>query len=357
MDLTPGTSVSAFPNDVGVAIIAHNNRETLGPTLSSLERAGCPPSSILVVDVASTDGLAEWLRTAHPGMTTRRLETNDGPNPGRNIAIRDAPCTYVFLMDADVQVEPHTIARLHKAMTADPSIKIGSPLVVQLDAPDRIQYGGTCLHFICEAINPWLDRTLAERGSAPADIGVASACGLLIDREAAIEVGLFDERYFMGKDDGDFTHRMRIAGHRIVEPPDARVLHRSRPRSTWLFFYQIRNRWHFMLKNYQWRTLVAILPCLLVHEPLQMLVLHVKGHGGAYWKAVGGLAAMLPSLGRDRAFVRSIRRLPDSALLKAENLVVRDDLAGGSFARAAKNAYDRFLCGYWRLVVRTGLAG
>ena len=343
MDLSP------FPADVGVAIVSHNNRGKIGATLASLDRAGCAQEQMLVVDVASTDGLADWLRTAYPRVSVRRMASNDGPNPGRNLALRESPYPFVFLMDSDVQVRPDTVQRLHAAMAADGTVKIGSPLVVHLDDADRIQYGGTRLHFICEAINPWMDRTLAERGLSPLDIGVASANGLLIDRNAAIEIGLFDERYFMGKDDGDFTHRMRVAGHRILELPEALVLHQSRPRSTWLFYYQIRNRWHFMLKNYELRTLITIAPCLLVHEPLQLLVLHIKGHGGAYWKAVAGVLAMLPSLPGDRALVRGIRKLPDGELLYADALIVRGDLAGGGIARAAKNAYERFLRGYWAL--------
>jgi N-acetylglucosaminyl-diphospho-decaprenol L-rhamnosyltransferase len=355
MDLAAGGS--GFPAGVGVAIVSHNSREKIGPTLASLERAGCPQESVLVVDVASTDGLREWLTNTYPGVAVLRLEKNDGPNPGRNLAIRNATSPYVFLMDPDVQVQPETIQRLHAVMVADPTVKIGSPIVAHLDSPDRIQYAGTFLHFICEAINPWMDRTLAERGRQSADIGVAAASGLLIECRAAIDVGLFDERYFMGKDDGDFTHRMRIAGHRILEPAGAIVLHQSRPRNAWLFYYQIRNRWHFMLKNYEWSTLAAIAPCLLIHEPLQLLLLHAKGHGGAYWKAVGGLFAMLPTLRRDRAFVRSIRKVPDSALLKADSLIVRSDLAGSPLARAAKNAYERFLSGYWRFLRQTVLAG
>ena len=199
-------------------------------------------------------------------------------------------------MDADVRVRPDTIQRLRAAMAEDPRIKIGSPIVVHADTPDVIQYAGGSLHFICEAINPWMDRPLAERGSAAADVGVASTCGLLLDRAVAIDVGLFDERYFIGKEDGDFTHRVALAGYRILELPGALVLHRSRPRGTWLFYYQIRNRWHFMLKNYQWRTLVCILPCLAIHEPLQLVVLHLQGHARVYWKAVGGLLALLPAL-------------------------------------------------------------
>jgi len=350
-----GRSRPDFPADVGVAIVCHNNRDTIGFALASLDAAGCPCSAIRIVDVASTDGTDEWLRRQYPEVRLETLDRNDGPNPGRNLGIRSCEQPYVFLMDADVQVQPQTIQRLRQAMAADTLIKIGSPIVVQAGAPDTIQYAEGSLHFICEAISPWMDRPLAERGLEPRDIGVASSCGLLLDRQAAIDVGLFDERYFMGKDDGDFTHRIRLAGYRIRELPDALVLHRSHPRGTWLFYYQIRNRWHFMLKNYEVRTLLLIAPCLLVHEPLQLIVLHAKGHGGVYWKSVAGLVRLLPSLGRDRAFTSRIRAVPDAAVLKSDRLTIRDDLAGHALVRVGKGAYEAFLRGYWWLLTRTVL--
>jgi GT2 family glycosyltransferase len=348
--------LEAFPPDVGVAIVCHNNRDKLQQALASLEAAACPRPAILVVDVASTDGTVRWLREMYPQVRVEVLEKNDGPSPGRNVGIRRCEYPYVFLMDADVQVEPDTIQRLRAAMTTDPKIKIGSPVVVHASAPDTIQYAGGSLHFICEAINPWMDRPLAERGGAPADVGVAPTCGLLLDRAAAIEVGLFDERYFIGKEDGDFTHRTRLAGYRILELPDALVLHHSRPRGAWLFYYQIRNRWHFMLKNYQWRTLLLILPCLMVHEPLQLVVLHAQGHARVYWKSVGGLLRLLPSLRRDRALTNRIRVVPDAALLRSGHLIVRDDLARNRLVRLGKDGYEGFLRGYWRLLTRTVLA-
>jgi len=344
-----------FPGDVGVAIVCYNNREKLGATLASLEAAGCPRSRLLIVDGASTDGTADWLRAEYPGVTVRTLQRNEGPNPGRNKGIRETPQRFVFLMDADVQVHADAIQQLRTAIDEDGTIGIASPVVVHASDPSVIQYAGGSLHFICEAINPWIDRALAERGFAPADVGVASGNGLLIDRNAAAAIGLFDERYFMGKDDGDFTHRMRIAGYRIVEVPGALLLHGSRPRSQWLFYYQLRNRWHFMLKNYQWRTLIAILPCLAIHEPLQLIVLHAKGHGATYWKAVRGLIAMLPDLGRDRAQVARFRKLPDAALLRSDALVIREDLMS-PFARAGKRAYERALAAYWSLLRRTVLS-
>ena len=348
--------MTAFPSDVGVAVVAHNNRDKLERSLASLEAAGCPRSSILLVDVASTDGTSDWIREAYPGVRVHQLDRNDGPSPGRNVGIVETRQPYVFLMDADVIVAPECIQRLRLAAQEDSRIKIGSPIVVHISAPDTIQYAGGSLHFICEAINPWMDRPLAERGSEPADINVAPTCGLLLDRQAAIDVGLFDERYFIGKEDGDFTHRVRLAGYRIREVPGALVLHHSRPRGSWLFYYQIRNRWHFMLKNYQWRTLVSILPCLLVHEPLQLLVLHAQGHGRVYWKAVRGLLAMLPALPRDRALVNRIRRVPDKALLRSDRLIIREDLSKNALVRIGRNAYEGFLNGYWRLLTRMSAA-
>jgi hypothetical protein len=344
-----------FPGDVSVVIVAHNARSTLPATLDALSAAGCPFSRITLVDVASTDGTAQWLAERFPEVRVRRLDDNRGPGPGRNVGIREASSPYVLLMDADVAVEPDIVQHLRAAMARDPAIAVASPIVVHAGRPDVIQYAGTGLHFICEAVNPWCDRPLADRGSEPQEIGCASTCALLIARNAAIRVGLFDERYFIGKEDGDFTHRIRLAGYRIVELPWARVRHQSRPRSAWLFYYQIRNRWHFMLKNYEWRTLISILPVLVVHEALQCVVLIWKGHGRMYLRAVAGLVRMLPALPADRALVRRIRVVHDATLLRTDPMVARDDLVGSPRMRRAKAAYERALAAYWRLLTRTVL--
>jgi len=203
-------------------------------------------------------------------------------------------------------------------------------------------------------VNPWFERTVAERGRAAIDIGAAPACALLIDRAAAIEVGLFDEQLFIGKDDGDFIHRMHMAGYRIREIPESRALHDTQPRSDWMFYYQIRNRWYFILKNYETRTIVAMLPALLVHEPLQFLVLAAKGYAWTYVRAVGGLIRMLPRLPQERA--RQVRRVHDRDVLVSAPMVVRDDIAGSGLMRRGKALYDRWLDSYWRFLTRTVLA-
>lgn len=349
MVMTQTPQVPPFPEDVDVAVVSHNARATLPRLLDCLMAAGTPRERITVYDVGSTDGTGDWLRTEWPGVIVKRLEENVGPDPGRNWALRDATRPFLLLLDADAYVRPDAPARLRASLDTAAGVGMTTPVVVHTHQPDLLQYAAGGLHFICEAVNPFLDRPLVERGRDPRDIGAAPAVALLIDVSVAHRIGLWDDRYFIGKEDGDFCHRLRMGGFRLVEDPLAIVEHKSKPRSAWLFVPQIRNRWHFLLKNYEVRTLVVLAPALLIHETLQAAMLIAKGHGGAWWQAIRQLLPWLRTLRAERAVIQGMRTVRDRDLLWAAPLIVRADLVGGGVGQAAKRLYDGWLAVYWRL--------
>jgi GT2 family glycosyltransferase len=344
------TLAPTFPEDVEVAVVAFNARDTLPRLLECVRESGAAGDRITIYDMASTDDSPAWLAREHADVRVIRLPTNNGPDPGRNLALRSATRPYLLLLDADAYVRPDAPARLRAAL--DPSKRVGTtvPVVVHTNDPATVQYAGGSMHFICEAINPWLDRPLSTRGTDARDIGAAPGVAYLIDVAVAHAIGLFDDRYFIGKEDGDFCHRLVMAGYRLVEDPLAIVEHRSKPRSAWLFPCQIRNRWHFLLKNYELRTLLLIAPALVIHEPLQLAMLMVKGHFGAYVTAVRGLLPWLRTLGPERRQIQGMRVVRDRDLFIAAPLIVRQDLVGGRVGRWFKRAYDAWLRGYWRVV-------
>jgi GT2 family glycosyltransferase len=341
---------TSWLDEVDVAVVSHNGRTTLPRVFTCLGAAGVPADRISLYDIASTDGTAAWLAEAWPAARVVRLPTNDGPNPARNQALADATRPWLLLVDADAYLRPEAGAALwDAARSGDTRVGAVVPIVVHDRDPGRIQYAGGRLHFLCEASSPWADHPVADRGAGVAEIGTAPGVCLLLRTDAARRIGGFDSRYFMGKEDGEFCFRLRLAGYRVLETPAALVEHASRPRSTWLFPFQIRNRWHFLLKNYEGRTLLVLLPALLVHEPLQALLLVAKGEGAAWWRALRELPGFSRGLATDRARVRALRVVHDRALLTGDPLVVRSDLAGGGVGRAAKRAYDTWLAWYWRL--------
>jgi GT2 family glycosyltransferase len=341
------SDATAWLEDVDVAVVSHNGRETLPRVLACLTAAGTPADRITLYDIASTDDTRAWLAREWPGVRIVTMDVNDGPNPARNRALAEATRPFLLLVDSDAYLQPAAPAALRTAVASGPGIGAAVPVVVHERDPGRIQYAGSRLHFICEAITPWANRALAERGSADAEIGTAPGVCFLLDVAAARSVDGFDSRYFMGKEDGEFCFRLRAAGFRLVETPAAIAEHGSRPRSTWLYPFQIRNRWHFMLKNYELRTLVLIAPALLLHEPLQFAILAAKGEARAYVKALRDLRVLCRGLAQDRRVVASARRTHDRDILAAAPLVVRDDMASGGLSRVVKRLYDGWLIAYW----------
>ncbi len=341
-----------FPDDIDVAVVAHNGRQTLPRVFTCLAATGAPAERITLYDIASTDDTATWLAAEWPGVSHVRLDTNEGPNPARNRALAEARRPFLLLVDADGYLQPGAVDALRIELDRHPFAGAAVPIVVHERDPGRIQYASSNLHFICEAITTLADRPVAERGADAKAIGTAPGVCFLLRTDVARRVGGFDARYFMGKEDGEFCYRLRLAGYDLIETPHAVAEHGSRPRSTWLYRYQIRNRWHFMLRNYELSTLLAIAPALILHEPLQLLAMVAQGETRAWWLALRGLVAWLPNLREDRRAVAKIRRVHDRHLLAAAPLVVRSDVVGGGAGRLFKRLYDGWLITYWRLVSR-----
>lgn len=343
-----------FPTDVSAAVVAYNAAETIEACLQGLVDAGCPLERVTVYDVASTDGTGEWIARHHPGVRLVRLEDNRGPNPARNLAVIESATPLVLLLDSDVQLLPGTVATLRKTMGDDPGVAIATPVILYADRPETVQYRRTSVHYLAEASADVHDIPLTDLAGATAEVGLASGCAPLIRVEAARAVGLFEERYFFGKTDGEFAYRINVGGYKILETAATQVLHHHTKRGSMYFKHQVCNRWHFMLKDYQLRTLIVILPILLIHEPALFVLLLVKGKVGDYFRAVAALFKMLPGLFHDRRAVQNMRRCHDWEVLRGDKLVIPADVSRGPMGILA-SAYQSLLSRYWsiaRLMLR-----
>jgi GT2 family glycosyltransferase len=341
-----------FPADVTVGIVTYNALSTdLPRAIAAAVHTGCPPAQLLVIDVASTDGTARHMREQHPDMKCITLAENRGPNPARNRALLEATTPYVLLVDADVELSPGAVRSLRDELHGNPDAGIVTPVVVYADRPDTIHYARTWLHFLGEASAAHQEKPATILGSEPCDVGSCTGCAPMIRRSAALEIGLFDERLFFGKTDGEFAYRMTLAGYRIVELSGARVLHHQKKRGGKYFDHQIANRWYFLLKNYEWRTLVLCAPALLMHELGLLAFLATKRGLGGWWGGVRRFAGLSRHLPAARAETRRIRRVSDAHLLRGQDLVVplRPEKGAGLLA-AALRAYSAAACVYWGVI-------
>ncbi|MGD9797223.1 MAG: glycosyltransferase family 2 protein, partial [Acidimicrobiia bacterium] len=217
---------------VGAVIVSYNVRPLLLRCIESLRADGV--DRIVVVDNASRDGSAEAARDA--GVEVVALDANLGYGAGNNRGAARLDTDYLLITNPDVVVDPGCTKILVSSLEASPDVGQVTP---RIETPDGNLYasvrrfpslgdalGHAFLHFLWPG-NRFSRRYLMldmDHGQAADVDWVAGTC-FLARRTAWLEVGGFDEAFFMYMEDVDLSRRLAAAGWRRRYEPDARIVH------------------------------------------------------------------------------------------------------------------------------------
>jgi GT2 family glycosyltransferase len=209
---------------LSIVIPTFNGRRVLEPCLHSVQRHRPANTEILVVDDASTDGTAEWLRATHPDVQLIRLHRNHGFCGAINAGLRAAKAPIIETLNNDTVV---TAGWADAAMSlfADPTVGSVAPLVFLLREYGLVDSAGDEYQISGWAMNRGHRRRLDPSLLHVAEVFGASACAAFYRREALLRAGLFPEHFRAYYDDVDLAFRLRAAGYRCLYTPRARVLH------------------------------------------------------------------------------------------------------------------------------------
>ncbi|MEV0326083.1 glycosyltransferase family A protein [Micromonospora echinospora] len=105
---------------VSVVIPCYNRARTVAICVRSVRRQTYPAIEIVVVDDASDDGSAAIAEAA--GATVLRLDTNSGPGAARNRGAAHARGEILFFLDADVALEPDSVAAAVAHLLSSPGL-------------------------------------------------------------------------------------------------------------------------------------------------------------------------------------------------------------------------------------------
>ncbi len=345
---------------LSVCVVNYNGRDCLASCLDALSASSVPADEVLVVDNASTDGSASLIERADSDARLIRLDDNRGPPAARNRGFDAARGRYVLFVDNDVDVAPACIGHLLDAMHAH-AAAVAMPTVCYAHRPDVIQYDGASWHPLGLMILENEGRPLAVPGRRIRTISsVVTAC-LLVDRQRLKLPDPFDETFFFNYEDHDFGLRCSVSGGRIVSVPAAICYHGSGTKGLSYrpgdgnyaerrVYYLIRNRWLILLKVYRVRTLLALLPALLVYEIFQLAGVTARGWLRQWLAAVTWVLGHGGEIRRRRRTVQASRTADDFGLFADGPLPFTPGLARGRLERAALAIVDRVALGYWKLL-------
>ena len=343
-----------------LCIVNHDGESVLEATIVDAVRAGSPFDEVLLVDNASTDRGLEIVERRFPTVKILRLPENRGPGAARNAGFAAASASRVLFVDNDVRLQVGCPAALVRALADRPEALLAMPRVLHAADPDTIQYEGADSHYLGLMALGHAERPIAECPPATRLCqSLVTAC-FLVAKDRWTGGDLFDESFFFNYEDHDLGVRSRIAGHEIVAVGEARALHGEgtaglshrpgRKASNRRVFCLIRNRWQILGKSYSARSLVLLLPMLLVYETFQLVGVVRKGWIGPWVRAVTWMATHVPAVLANRRAVQASRRLPDREILAGGALPFTGDLARTGFDRAGRELLDALSEGYWRLV-------
>jgi GT2 family glycosyltransferase len=326
-----------------VGIVCHNGEKSILGLIDSIPNASSfPIDRIVIVDVASTDQSVALVKAKYPAIEIIELEENLGPNPARNAILRASRTGLVLLLDHDMLLPRHCLDPLLDAITEADDVGVCSPRVSYPDRPDRIQYNGAFIHYVGAVVSNRSDGTVA--------VSAVGGGAMLVVRKIAFEVGLFDEDYFLGWEDGDFAFRVAIAGYKVLNVPRSIVYHCKEERGLRNLSYQLRNRWVFMFKTFDGKTILLAVPVLAIYEMGLAGFVLAKGRPLVYWKALGSFLRMTPSLLRKRRQILASKKVADRYTLCGDPIDMVGDFPRGLVVRGLLASVNAIFSFYWRFM-------
>jgi len=243
-------------------------------------------AKVVVVDNLSLDNsvqlIQQWIDESTIGklVELRVSPANSGFSGGNNMGISALEAKYYLLLNSDTLVRKGAISTLLNAAINNEEAGLISP---RLEWPDAIPQE-SCFRFhtpisqLIGSANTGFITKVLQKYSVPFAVSeqpayydwTSFAC-VLIRAEVFKQIGLMDDGYFMYFEDVAFAYHAQQAGWKVLNIPDAHVVHlrggssplksqvklgKRLPRyfyeSRTRFFYQVYGRFGLLMANLFW---------------------------------------------------------------------------------------------------------
>ncbi|MBQ8503361.1 MAG: glycosyltransferase family 2 protein [Clostridia bacterium] len=246
---------------VSGCIVTYNARDKISPTIESvLEKTQGVDFTLYVVDNASSDGTAGFIKERFPQVVVIESEKNAGFGAGHNRVIPFLQSEYHVVINPDILLEDDVISELADYAETDGTIGLLSPQIRFADGKlQMLAKRNPTVRFLG---NHWFhkgdapNRLMTEYcmldmpDDKPFEITNATGCFMFFRTDVFMELGGFDERFFMYLEDCDIARRVSKK-YKALHYPMATVYHlweRESKRNKKLLLIHIQSIIKYFLK-------------------------------------------------------------------------------------------------------------
>lgn len=296
---------------------------------------------ILISDNGSTDGSLEWLEKEFPRACVFRNGRNVGFAAANNRAAEIANNEILVFVNPDTSVHPDWLYHLLQPFK-DPGVGLTTSKILLMSNAEKINTCGNKIHISGLTLCRGMGQS-KELYPVMDEVDAISGASFAMRREVFEMLGGFDEDFFLYMEETDLSLRARLAGWKCLYVPQSVILHdynlRFGPNKV---FYQERNRYLMLLKNLKWRSLLVLLPAILLAEVVTwgFVLLGDRDHWKNKFRAYLWIAANWKTVIRKHKATQQLRKVSDRELLTSTG--VRLDfgqVAGGGIAYVAHGIF------------------
>ncbi|MCU6793758.1 glycosyltransferase family 2 protein [Paenibacillus sp. WQ 127069] len=205
-----------------IIIPTFNQGELLRQCIESISQFTPEPHEIIVIDNASTDNTADYLRTMAGKLRYRINPDNIGFAGGVNQGMKMARGSRLLLLNNDTVVTQGWLTNLHRCLDSDERFGLVGPMTNYISGEQLVATSYTSLEemhrFAAEFNRP---DPLRWKKTAR----ITGFC-LLFRRDLFERLGYFDEGFLIGNcEDDDFCLRVRLLGLDLVIAGDSFIHH------------------------------------------------------------------------------------------------------------------------------------
>jgi len=310
---------------VSIVVINLNGKKWLEKCFKSVLASDYPHNRFetILVDNGSTDGSVEFVENVwkYPEIKIIQNRENVGWSPANNQGMKVAKGEIIVCLSNDMEVDSRWLKEIVKTMRLDQTVGI-----VQ-----------------CNSISMW-DRKTLDSGmnfldkygfaysytpqETPRQVFFAEGMAFAIRNQVSKEIRGFDDYYFMEYDDMDLSWRARLAGYKVFFCPTSIVYHGRGgtvggtyfERNTRNIGQYVRNHFVTLIKNYELKNLLQVLPIVLSVQFTKVLFLIRARNQRLVLATLRGFSFVFKDMGlimQKRMEVQQrVRKVSDAEVLK-----------------------------------------
>ncbi|WP_164201453.1 glycosyltransferase family 2 protein [[Micrococcus luteus] ATCC 49442] len=314
-------------------MVSHNGSDYLPRTLAALADQTRPVDSVIGVDTGSRDDSLALLERAlgagnvlsfphgRSGMGGAVRAGLSARSPWEGQSSRAAE--WIWLLHDDAAPAPETLAELLGAVERAPSVTVAGCKQLDWHSGRRLIDVGLSTSRWAERLT-MIDADELDQGqyNGRTDTFAVNSAGMLVRRDIWEHLQGFDPALPGTGDDVDFCWRNRLAGHRVVVVPTARMFHVAhRPHAQGNPSAARKAQVHLRLKHAPlWKVPIHAVGALLGSIFKLVLSIAVKDPGHGFSQLVATIAALgrPAAVAKSRRTAASTRRIRRSVIKKLQ---------------------------------------